>query len=289
MASPRYARLSRADHAILVGLLGAEIKASRSPEIHEREADAHGLRLTYSLFDLAASRISAADVINSAALLGFAGLNVTHPFKQQVIPLLDGLNEEAATIGAVNAVCFGAEGAIGYNTDSRGFSEGLRRALPEADLSQVLQLGAGGAGAATAYAILALGAERLTIVDEAAERAQALASRLGSIFGSARVVPSAAADVVTATGIVNATPVGMLGHPGTPIDVRLLKPSQWVADVVYFPRETEFLAAARAIGCGTVDGTGMVVFQAASAFELFTGKTADRKRMLAAFGELCRT
>lgn len=286
MTENRYRRLVRPDRLLLSGLVGTEIAASRSPSIHEREAQAHGLRLTYALFDLASSPDRLADVIRSASELGFAGLNVTHPFKQRVIPLLDGLNEEASTIGAVNTVAFGPDGAIGYNTDCSGFADGLRRRLPNADLSSVLQLGAGGAGSATAYAILAAGAERLVIVDSESNRARALAEHLASIFSNQRIICCRSADdAVEATGIVNATPVGMHGHPGTPIDIALLKPSHWVADVVYFPRETELLRAAQAIGCKTVDGSAMVVFQAARAFEIFTGLKADRERMLTAFNE----
>jgi shikimate dehydrogenase len=269
----------------LVGLVGTEIASSRSWEIQQREADSHGLRLIYRSFDLRHCPNVLASVLESAALLGFAGLNVTHPFKQAVLPLLSDVREDAHAIGAVNTLVRSAEGWIGYNTDSAGFGQAFARYLPTADLSHVVQVGAGGAGAATALAILKLGAHRLTLLDSNPGRAEALTDTLNRLFGSHRVqVRSAVADVIgTASGLINASPVGMEGHPGTAVEPSLLRPDMWVSDVVYFPRDTELIKAARAAGCATIDGAGMAVFQAAAAFELFTSLTADRERMLAGF------
>src|SRR5205085_11995532 len=135
----------------LTGLVGEHIGASRSPWLHEREADALGVRLVYSLYDLAGDQpdYSLLKVLEAAKRMGFAGLNVTHPYKQSVIPLLDDLSDEARRIGAVNTVAFREGRSTGYNTDYIGFSEGLRRGLADAPLGRVVQLGAGGAGAAT--------------------------------------------------------------------------------------------------------------------------------------------
>jgi len=139
-------------------------------------------------------------------------------------------------------------------------------------------IGAGGAGAAVGHALRALGAERLTIVDVDAARAAQLASTLDAEVG--------ALDLDGVDGVVNATPAGMVGHGGTPVSAELLRPGLWVADVVYRPLETELLRAARALGCRTLDGGGMVVFQAAGSFELFTGRRPDRERMLRHFATL---
>ena len=123
----------------------------------------------------------------------------------------------------------------------------------------------------------------LQVRDVDQERAEALVANLCSIFGSrrARVVTDSELALSEADGVVNASPVGMVGHPGTPLPSQGLRASQWVADIVYFPLETEFLAKARELGCRTLDGVTMVVFQAAAAFEIFTGLIADRERMLA--------
>ena len=270
--------------SLLSGLVGSEIAASRSPEIHEREADAQGVRLIYKLFDLADRPELLPDVLDAAALLGFAGLNVTHPFKQRVMALLDEVNADARRIGAVNTIVRRDGRWIGFNTDAIGFGDGLRQTLPDSDLTRIVQFGAGGAGSATADALLAMGAGELVLVEQDIAGAEALAERLRASFPQAKVTPVGALDRLDdASGIVNASPVGMYGHEGTPFDPLLLQARHWVADIVYFPRATALLQAARATGCRTVDGSRMVVLQAARAFELFTGLTADRTRMLKEF------
>lgn len=270
----------------LAGLVGSGIGPSRSPWLHEREADAQGVRLIYSLYDLAGSDGSEralSALLEAAKRTSFAGLNVTHPYKQIVIPLLDELSESALRIGAVNTVVFRNGRTEGSNTDYLGFAEGLRRGLPGADFQNVVQFGAGGAGAATAHALLEHGTGLLQIYDVETARAVALVETLSANFGvdRAQVVLEVDRAVEAADGVVNASPVGMVGHPGTPFPIHLLQSSHWLADIVYFPLETELLSQARKLGCRTVDGVTMVVFQAAAAFDLFTGLEADRERMLA--------
>lgn len=270
----------------LTGLIGNGIGASRSPWLHEREADAQGVRLVYALYDLAgsgASDLPLAALLEAAKLTGFAGLNVTHPYKQRVMRFLDELSDEASRIGAVNTIQIVDGRTTGYNTDYLGFAEGLRRGLAGERFANVLQLGAGGAGAATAHALLEHGTELLQVRDVEQERAEALVANLCSTFGARRalVVSDAKSALLDADGVVNASPVGMVGHPGTPLPTQSLRPAQWVADIVYFPLETELLAKARELNCRTIDGVTMVVFQAAAAFEIFTGLRADRERMLA--------
>lgn len=277
----------------LSGLVGEGIGASRSPWLHEREADAQGVRLVYSLYDLAGAPDSGSalrQVLDAAKLMGFAGLNVTHPYKQRVIPLLDELADGARRIGAVNTVAFRDGRSIGYNTDYLGFAEGLRRGLAGARFDHVVQLGAGGAGAATAHALLEHGTLNLHLFDVERERAETLAARLASSFDGARVhvVNDMDLALADADGVVNASPVGMVGHEGVPLPPGSLRASMWVADIVYFPLETELLKEARQMGCRTLDGVAMVVFQAAAAFEIFTGLTADRERMLEGAMELWR-
>lgn len=271
----------------LAGLVGESIGASRSPWLHEGEADACGLRLVYSLFDLAAPgmrSVSLPELLEAAKRTGFAGLNVTHPYKQQIIPHLDELSDEARRIGAVNTVAFRDGRSIGYNTDYIGFSESLRRGLAGAQFESVVQLGAGGGGAATAHALLEHGTGTLRVYDLQQDRLETLVAGLRSSFGAGRVEPvkDLQAALNNADGVVNATPVGMIGHEGVPLPLESLRPSMWVADIIYFPLETRLLMEARARGCRNVDGVTMVVFQAAAAFDIFTGLTADRERMLSA-------
>jgi shikimate dehydrogenase len=272
---------------VRTGLIGSGIGASRSPEMHEREARAQGFPLRYRLFDLDLEPSGAMALGGLLARLqddGYAGVNITHPVKQAVIPLLDAVSPDAAAIGAVNTVSFAGGRCTGYNTDATGFAASLRRGLPEADLSRVVQLGAGGAGSATAHALMGMGAG-LVLHDRDAARAASLADELAALYPGASV--AAAGDLTeamaAATGLVHATPTGMAAHPGLPLDRSLLRPALWVADIVYFPIETELLRAARAVGCATLDGGGMAVFQAAGAFEIFTNRPADVERMLRAF------
>ena len=272
----------------LTGLIGKGIGRSKSPALHQQEADALGLRCLYQLLDLTVLGLSVADLprlLSSAELTGFAGVNITHPCKQAVIPLLHELSEEARAIGAVNTVRFANGKRHGFNTDAQGFAESFQRGLPDAARDRVVQIGAGGAGAATAYAMLKLGVGALSVFDVDVGRAAALADSLGRIFGAARigVAQELPVALATADGLVQATPVGTREHPGMPLSERLLRPDLWVAEIVYFPLETPLLRAARAMGCRTLDGGGMAVFQAAAAFEIFTGLEADRERMLRHF------
>ncbi|MBX3573972.1 MAG: shikimate dehydrogenase [Mesorhizobium sp.] len=270
---------------VKVGLLGRGIQMSRTPAMHEREAARMGLTCSYVLIDFDALGLSDSDLpaaIEAAVSLGFHGVNVTYPFKQSVMPLLDEISVDATAIGAVNTVVFGSR-STGHNTDCWGYAESFRTAMPGAPLGHVVLFGAGGAGSAVAYALIGLGARRLSIVDADLSRARSLAARLVGIDTSVVSPQDIAAALGDADGVVNTTPVGMAKHPGTPFDTRLLRPSQWVSDVIYFPQETELLRAARAIGCRTLPGIGMAIGQAAGAFELFTGRTADMTAMAGHF------
>jgi len=274
---------------VLTGLVGRGILESRTPWMHEREADAQGLRLLYALFDFTDRGWSDQDLprlLDAAQRIGFAGLNVTFPFKQAVVAGLDALSDGARAIGAVNTVAFRDGRRIGHNTDVTGFAEGFRAGLPGVPSARVLQIGCGGAGAATAHALLGMiGVEHLVLSDTDTARADALHRQLAASYGEARVAltADAARAAHDSQGIVNATPMGMAKFPGMPIAADAIEPHHWVADIVYFPLETELLAAARRKGCRTLEGRGMAVHQAAEAFEIFTGCRADVARMQASF------
>ena len=285
-----------AKDSFLVGLIGSGIGPSLSPALHEREADRQGLRYLYRLIDIDTLGVEAdavGDLVRAARDLGFDGLNITHPCKQLVIEHLDGLDPQAEALGAVNTVVFEDGRAIGHNTDVTGFAASFARGLPDAPLERVVQLGAGGAGAAVAHATLTLGAGQVTVVDALPDRAADLAASLDRHFGAGRAT-AATPDRLAALigpaggvdGLVHATPTGMAAHPGLPFPAELLHPGLWVAEVVYRPLETELLSTARAMGCATLDGGGMAVFQAADAFRLFTGREPDTGRMLTDIAEL---
>lgn len=270
------------------GLIGAGIMLSSSPAIHMDEAAALGLQCTYELFDLeriAGGPAALPDLLDTCQQRGFSGLNITYPCKQSVVALLDELSPDAAALQSVNTVLFRGGRRIGHNTDWWGFAESFRRGLPGVSLDSVALVGAGGAGAAVGYAALALGSARLRVFDSDAERATALAARLSNLFPDRTVQASASVEAALAdvSGLIHATPTGMQKLPGMPVPAALLKSSMWVAEVVYVPLVTELLQAARQRGCQTLDGSGMAVFQAARAFELFSGIQPDTARMLRRF------
>ena len=272
----------------LVGLIGEGIQESLSPALHEEEARRQGITLRYQLIDLARDGRSVADLprlIGSGEAAGFDGFNITHPCKQAVLPLLTELSEDARAIGAVNTVVFRQGGRKGFNTDCSGFAMSFRQKLGDAARRRVVILGAGGAGAAIAYAMVSLGVEELFIFDRDRKRAETLARNVaarhpGQMVASASELASA---TKRADGLIHATPTGMAAHPGLPFDPALLRPEMWVCEIVYFPLETELLRVARKRGCRTVDGGGMTVWQAVGAFEHFTGKKPDAARMEAHF------
>lgn len=277
--------------SILVGLVGAGIQASLTPRMHEEEGAAQGLRYDYKLIDFDVLDLTAADlpkILEDAERSGFAGLNVTYPCKQAVIAHLDELSSDARAIGAVNTVVFRDERRVGHNTDWIGFAEGFRRGLGDAARMRVVQFGAGGAGAAVAHALLTLDTGEVAIVDTDFARARDLAAALCARFGAGRAVAAeqAADAVASADGLVNATPVGMARFPGMVVAENWLHPNLWVADIVYFPLETELLRAARKLGCRTMSGAGMAVVQAVKAFELFSGIAPDPERMQRHFEQM---
>ncbi|MBX4909429.1 shikimate dehydrogenase [Rhizobium bangladeshense] len=270
------------------GLIGSGIQASLTPAMHMEEGAAQGLDYDYELIDLIKLNASPADLprlVADAEARGLAGLNITHPCKQLVIALLDELSPEARALGAVNTVVLKDNRRFGHNTDWWGFAESFRRGLPQADLSSAVQLGAGGAGVATAYAILTLGLKRLTVFDREHERAVDLAETMSPLFPDASITAGGdlEAAMKAASGLIHATPTGMAKYPGTPLPPELLERRHWVAEIVYFPLETELLRQARQRGCRTLDGGGMAVFQAVGAFRVITGREPNAGRMLAHF------
>jgi shikimate dehydrogenase len=277
--------------SVLLGLIGSGIAASLTPALHEREGDAQGLRVLYKIIDLnrlGLDLTALPDLLLAAERMGFNGLNITHPAKQAVIPLLHELSPEAALLGAVNTVVLRDGKRFGHNTDWWGFAESFRRGMPGAAMDRVVQMGAGGAGAAVAYAAMILGTGHLTIVDPDQGKADSVAAMLATRFGADRVATATDPEVAVAaaTGLINTSPIGMAKYPGTPLAPALLHAELWVAEIIYFPLETALLRAARALGCRTLDGGGMAVMQAVGAFEHFTGCTADGARMRSHFAGL---
>jgi shikimate dehydrogenase len=285
--------MSNRTESYLVGLVGDGVMPSLTPHMHEREADVQGLRYLYrpiDLLELGLPGDSVGRLLQGASDLGFNGLNITHPCKQLVLQHLDEVSADALKLGAVNTVVIEDGRFIGHNTDFSGFAAALATGLPGAKLERVVQLGAGGAGSAVAYALLTAGVRTLDLVDVDPGRCAARAAELAGFFPdrtvSARTTAELPQLMPVADGLVHCTPMGMAAHPGAPLELGLLESRHWVADIVYRPIDTELLRAARAKGCDVLDGGRMAVGQAADAFRIFTGLEPDADRMRSHFLEL---
>lgn len=267
----------------LTGLLGAPIAHSASPAMHERAAAALGLHCHYQLIEVAdAGREELKVLLDGVRRLGFAGINVTFPYKEAVLDLLDELSPRAALIGAVNTVIVRDGRLIGHNTDATGFARAVAELVTASSHDAIAVIGAGGVGKAIAFALAGLGVRELRIFDSDRARAVALAARLDGQT-SASVADSVEDALRGVAGVVNASPVGMLPSVGTPVPETLLHAGLWVADAVYSPLWTPLLTAAKAKGARVMTGRDLAIYQAADAFELFTGHAPDIAELGIAF------
>ncbi len=265
----------------LLGLIGAPIAHSAAPAMHEAAGAATGIRVHYQLIEVpGADAALLRTLLEAVRKMGFAGVNVTFPYKEAVLPLLDAIAPEAAPIGAVNTVVARDGKLTGHNTDTTGFAAAITEDIPAPAAGPVALIGAGGVGRAAGFALARLGVPDLRILDQDPARAAGLARDLG---GGARAETDLAAALAGAAGVVNATPVGMLPNRDSPVPPALLRADLWVADVVYHPLMTPLLVAARAAGARIVTGRALTIHQAADAFALFPGARPPLAPLGAAF------
>jgi shikimate dehydrogenase len=273
-----------------VGLLGHGIGPSLSPALHMREATLLGLEYEYRIVDL----IERDDVDLDAELRqleadGFAATNVTHPFKQAVLEHVDEQSANVRRIGSANLVLLTGGRRVAHNTDCTGFRSPLRQFLGErSGHGTVLQVGAGGAGLATASSLIDMDFPRIVVHDKDEAATTAMVDRFAEPSAGRVVSSGGRLDewLPQVAGVVHVTPVGMIEHPGVALDVELLDTSAWVAEVVYRPLETELLRRARARGLATLDGGAMAVGQAVDSLRLITGREPDPARVHAHFDAL---
>jgi shikimate dehydrogenase len=255
----------------LAGIIGMPVAHSRSPTIHNFWLKAQGLRGAYLPLAVKPERLKQA--LPGLVGLGFRGCNVTMPHKQTAMALLDRVNETSRRIGAVNTIVVEPDGSLsGFNNDGNGFVQSLRDIKPawRADEGPILMLGAGGSARAVVVALLENGARQIRIANRTAEKAEAIAKEFGAIVTTVAWADrnAAMADVAL---LVNCTDQGMIGKPALDINLARLAPATLVADLIYTPLETPFLAAARQRGCVTVNGLGLLLNQARFAFKAWFG------------------
>ncbi len=272
----------------LAGVIGWPVAHSQSPRLHAYWLARHGIDGAYLPLAVPPNRL--AEAVRGLHALGFRGANVTIPYKEAVIPLLDRTTVVARRIGAVNTLMVEADGALtGTNTDAEGFLENLKNRAADWRVDRaVAVIGAGGAARAVCAALLQAGVPELHLFNRTVEKAEQLAESIGVNFpGKIQVLPlspEAWASVAPEVGLaVNTTSLGMTGHPPLDLSLRALPASAVVADIVYNPLKTPFLAAAEAAGLGTVDGLGMLLFQARAGFARWFGETPEVTEDLRAF------
>ena len=275
------------DRRLLIGLIGAPIKHSASPAMHESAAAALGIRCHYQLMELeGADQPLLRQWLDGVKLAGFAGSNVTYPYKEAVVPLLDDLSPAARAIGAVNTIVHRDGRLTGYNTDATGLVRVLRAPVAAMGAAAVALIGAGGVGKAAGFALAELGVTDIRILDRDPQKAAALAAAVNAASpqsSPARVVDDIATAMAGAGGLVNGTPVGMWPSRASPVPTELLTGRMWVADAVYSPLWTPLLTAAADCGATVITGRELAIWQAVDAFRLFSGVDPSPEVMAAAF------
>ncbi|PTE23358.1 shikimate dehydrogenase [Cereibacter changlensis JA139] len=268
---------------IRLGLIGDNIAASQSPRLHRLAGLQNGRSVTYDrLVPLEHGKDFDA-LFSHVATSGYRGVNVTYPYKERVVRKVRIDDPLVRAIGAVNTVTFDEDGPRGYNTDHSGFVAAYRHIRSNEATGTVCLIGAGGVGKAVAFGLLALGATDIRIVDRDLPRAQALATALRAL--SPRLKTEVGADAADwargATGLINCTPIGMVGHGGTPLPLSTMAGSEWVFDAVYTPVDTPFLQDAAAEGLTVISGYELFIGQGADAWTIFTGLPLDQDRLRA--------
>ncbi|WP_049802360.1 shikimate dehydrogenase family protein [Mesorhizobium opportunistum] len=281
-------RRATAGSRIRLGLIGDNIKRSRSPDLHRLAGRLCGLDVSYDLFvprDMGKSFDAAFEACRDS---GVHGVNVTYPYKEIAVAKAVVGDDATRRIGAINTVVFEAAGPLGHNTDHSGFIAAYRDLFGAMQPGKVALIGAGGVGKAVAFGLAALGAETLTIVDVDKAKAGALARSIAAVHGDAiatMISDDVRATVPGADGIVNCTPLGMIGQPGSAVPADLLGPQRWAFEAVYTPVDTLFKKTAEAAGLKVLSGYELFFHQGVDAFRIFTGQAptdlSELRRLLA--------
>ena len=266
-------------HSLLLGLIGDNIAHSRAPLLHRLAGQQNGLDVRYNRLIPKDLGQEFDEVFNACATGGYRGINITYPYKERAAKKVSISDPLVSAIGAVNTVLFEDDGPKGYNTDYTGFVAAYRNVLGETGPGSVLVIGTGGVGRAVTFALLALGAEEIRLVDRDVHKAIALADDLKRA-GSTTVIrqmDDAEHAASGAAGLINCTPVGMTGHEGTPLEANAMHGAKWAFDAVYTPVDTAFLNDAADAGLTIISGYELFFFQGVHAWAHFSGKPLDEE------------
>ncbi|WP_163264648.1 shikimate dehydrogenase family protein [Chelativorans alearense] len=272
--------------AIRLGLIGDNIARSRSPRLHVEAGRLCGLDVTYERLIPRDLGLEFEAVFDWCASAGFRGINVTYPYKEEVVPRVSMQDPVTAKIGACNTILYDGLQPQGHNTDYTGFVSAFRAAFGDSGPGVVAMAGAGGVGKAIAFALARLGARELRIFDTDTRKADELASALvaAQVAMNVASMPSISAATNGADGLVNCTPLGMDGHPGTAMEGDSFRGAAWAFDAVYTPVETRFLRLALDAGLAVMSGYELFFHQGIDAFRHFTGQEVDATELRNALG-----
>jgi shikimate dehydrogenase len=269
--------------SVKLGLIGDNIALSKTPRLHRTAGRMTGLDVSYERLVPKDMGMTFDEVFAQAKRLGFRGLNITYPYKELVTAKVLVADPLVRGIGAVNTVVFDADGAKGFNTDYSGFMAAYRTGRTEAP-GVVCLIGTGGAGKAVAFGLIGLRAKTIRCVDLDAAKAQALAESLRALGSDTQVETFTDAGLAAqgADGIINCTPLGMVGIGGTPVSAAAMQGAGWAFDAVYTPVETPFLQDAAAAGLTVISGYELFFGQGVDAWDVFTGVALDHAALRAA-------
>ncbi|WP_347268284.1 ThiF family adenylyltransferase [Paracoccus sp. (in: a-proteobacteria)] len=260
--------------SLRLGLIGGNITATRSPALHMVCGLATGYNVTYDLVIPAERGCDFETAFETCRKAGFTGVNVTYPFKELSVQLAQPASAVVAAMGAANTVKFTPEGPRAHNTDFSGFKAGYRAVLPDLAPGRVLMIGAGGVGRAIAFALADLGAQEITLCDTDPSKAEALAEAVHAHSGLRISVAGAAPrrDLHGFDGVVNCTPLGMVGREGSPLPEDVAGQVGWAFDAVYTPAHTIFRGQMTRLGARFLSGYELYFHQGIDAFEIFSGE-----------------
>lgn len=261
---------------VRLGLIGDNIRASRAPALHRLCGRLAGLDIRYDLFIPPSLGMSFDETFDKLRSDGLAGTNITLPYKEQAIAMVQIDDPAISRIGAINTVRFGPNDPQGFNTDYSGFISAYRNAFGDMPPGRVVMIGAGGVGKAVAFGLAALQASEICIVDTDAHKAASLVRSLElPANGRMRVRVGGLDDLGTADGVINCTPLGMVGYPGSPVPDGAFPNNGWAFDAVYTPMDTPFRAQALAAGAQFLSGYELFFYQGVHAFKIFTGAEVE--------------
>ncbi len=264
-----------------LGLIGDNIAKSQSPRLHRLAGAQNGRRVVYDSLIPAEQGMAFDPLFAHVAQAGYRGVNVTYPYKERAAAKVAIADPLVQAIGAVNTVVFAPEGPQGFNTDYSGFVAAYRRVRGATPPGPVLMIGAGGVGRAVAFGLIALGLTEFRLADRDLSKADALAGAVRAARPGVQVTTGTDAGALSAgvAGVINCTPVGMVGYDGTPLPRARLAGAAWCFDAVYTPVDTQFLQDAAAEGVQVISGYELFIGQGVDAWAIFTGLPLDVARL----------